>query len=55
MDEAAETLGVSRDFLDQHIRPELRLVRRGRKILVSVRELEHWLERNAALTLDLDR
>jgi excisionase family DNA binding protein len=52
MDEAAEALSVSRDFLDQHIRHELRLIRRGRKVLVSIRELERWLEQNAALTLE---
>ena len=54
MDEAAEALSVSRDFFDQHIRQELRLIRRGRKVLVSVRELERWLERSAALTLERD-
>jgi excisionase family DNA binding protein len=55
MDEAAEALSVSRDFFDQHIRHELRLVRRGRKVLVSIRELEHWLEQSAALTFERDR
>ena len=55
IDEAARALSVSRDFFDQHIRHELRVVRRGRKILVTVQELERWLENNAALTLDLDR
>jgi hypothetical protein len=29
--EAAEALSVSRDFFDQHVRHELRLIRRGRK------------------------
>jgi excisionase family DNA binding protein len=53
--QAAEALSVSRDFFDEHIRHELRVVRRGRKILVPVRELERWLERNAAQTLDIDR
>jgi excisionase family DNA binding protein len=52
--EAAEALSVSRDFFDLHIKPELRLVRRGRKILVPVRELERWLERSAAVTLRAD-
>ena len=55
MGEAAEALSVSRDFFDRHIRHELRLIRRGRKVLVAVRELERWLEQNAALTLDIDR
>ena len=54
MDEAAEALSVSRDFLDEHIRHELRVVRRGRKVLVPVRELERWLDQNAALTVDAD-
>jgi len=46
---------VSPDFFDRHIRHELRVIRRGRKVLVAVRELERWLEQNAALTLDIDR
>jgi excisionase family DNA binding protein len=49
--EAAAALGVSRDFLDDHVLPELRVVRRGRKVLIPVAELERWLEREAALTL----
>ena len=53
--EAAEALSVSPDFFDRHIRHELRVIRRGRKVLVAVRELERWLEQNAALTLDIDR
>ena len=46
--EAALALGVSADFFGEHIGPELRWVRRGRKKLVSVRELEEWLRLNAA-------
>ena len=34
--EAARLLSVSRDFFDQHVKPELRLVRRGRLVLVPV-------------------
>ena len=49
--EAAHALGVSRDFYDQHIAPELHIVRRGRRRLVPVRELEQWLEREAAQPL----
>jgi hypothetical protein len=51
-DEAAASLGVSRDYLDEHIAPELRWVRRGRRKFVAIRELEAWLERSAALTLE---
>ena len=42
-------LGVSRDFFDKHILPELRIIRRGSKsILIPIAELERWLEKNAA-------
>jgi excisionase family DNA binding protein len=50
--EAAAALGVSDDFFHEHIAPELRWVRRGRRKLVSVRELETWLDRTAVLTLE---
>ena len=46
--EAADLLGVSRDFFDEHVRPELRVIRRGSKtILIPVRELERWVEQSA--------
>ncbi len=51
-DEAAQSLGVSRDYFDAHIAPDLRIVRRGRRKLVPIAELERWLDRAAALTLD---
>jgi excisionase family DNA binding protein len=47
-DEAAAILGVSRDYFDEHVIGELRVVRRGRRILVSLAELERWLDRSAA-------
>jgi excisionase family DNA binding protein len=50
-EEAAEALGVSRDFFDDHIAHELRWIRRGRLKLVSVSELERWLQANGARTL----
>jgi excisionase family DNA binding protein len=50
--EAATSLGVSVDFFEQHVMPELRIVRRGRRRLIPVRELERWLEREAALALE---
>lgn len=55
LDEAAASLGVSRDYFDEHVRPELRTVRRGRRILVSIRELERWLDKSQALALEEHR
>jgi len=49
--EAAELLGVSVDFLERHVLPELKVVRRGRKLLIPAREIESWVDQNAALTL----
>jgi excisionase family DNA binding protein len=46
-DEAAAVLGVSRDYFDQHVIGELRVFRRGRRILVALAELERWLDRSA--------
>jgi len=54
IEEAAAALGISRDSFDRFVKDELRLVRRGRLILVSVVELERWLERSAARTLGGD-
>jgi excisionase family DNA binding protein len=49
--EAAEALGVSVRFFETSIQPELRVVRRGRRRLIPVRELERWLDREAARAL----
>ena len=46
VEEACAALGVSWDFWAEHIAPEFRVVRRGRRKLVAVSELERWLERN---------
>ena len=46
-DEAAEMLGVSRDYFDEHILPDLRIIRRGRRILVPLTQLERWLDQTA--------
>ncbi len=50
--DAAAALGVSRDFFDAHVKPDLRVVRRGRLVLVPVRELERWVDVNAAAVLE---
>ena len=47
--EAAVMLGVSRDFFDEHVKPELRIIRRGSKtILIPIAELERWGDESAA-------
>jgi hypothetical protein len=48
--EAAQALGVSTDFFAEHVASELRCVRRGRKCLYPIRELERWLDTNASFT-----
>ena len=53
--QAAEALGVSRDFLDEHVGPELRWIRRGRRKLVAVAELERWLADSGARTLEAEQ
>lgn len=41
--EAAAAIGVGPDFFEENVAPELRLIRRGRKRLVPVTELERWV------------
>jgi hypothetical protein len=53
--EAAAAIGCSRDFFDLHVLPELRVVRRGRRVFISIAELDRWLERESALTLPSQR
>jgi excisionase family DNA binding protein len=45
--EAADVLGMSRDFFDQHVRDDLRVVRKGRLVLVPWAELERWVDENS--------
>jgi hypothetical protein len=42
--EAAGVLGVSLDFFEDHILPELSVKRRGRRVLVPMAALHKWLE-----------
>jgi hypothetical protein len=47
--EAAAAIGVGPDFFEANVAPELRLIRRGRKRLVPVSELERWVADSAAV------
>lgn len=49
--EACEALGCSWDYFAEHVSPELRIVRRGRRKLIAVSELERWLDANAERAL----
>jgi hypothetical protein len=39
----AAAIGVGPDFFEANVAPELRLIRRGRRRLVPVSELERWV------------
>ena len=45
--EAAAAIGVGVDFFAAWVQPQLRTVRRGRKVLIPAAELERWLAENA--------
>lgn len=49
--EVARALGVSIDFLEEHVLVELRVVRVGRRVLIPVAELERWLAEHAERAL----
>jgi len=46
-EEAAASIGVSLTTFEQHVQPDLRLVRIGRVRLVPVEELERWTRETA--------
>jgi hypothetical protein len=50
--EACEALGVSPSFWREHVAGDVRIVRRGRKKMVAVAELERWLDASAERTLE---
>ena len=49
--EAAASLGVSVETFRTIVQPHLRLIRRGRLVLVPVAELERWAHEAAEHTL----
>ncbi len=50
--EAAIALGMGVTSFEQYVQPQVRAVRRGKLRLFPVRELERWLDENAAMTLE---
>jgi hypothetical protein len=46
-EEASRAIGGGKSFFYDQVMPELRVVRRGRKRLIPVAELERWLDEEA--------
>ncbi len=46
-EEACEALGIGRSFFDDRIKPELRVIRRGKLVLIPCKELERWVAESA--------
>ncbi|MCW3064780.1 MAG: hypothetical protein JWN32_1952 [Solirubrobacterales bacterium] len=51
IEQACEALGISWDLWREHVAPEVRIVRLGRRRLVSVAELQRFLDERAGRTL----
>ena len=51
-EQAARSIGMSLDHFEKHVQPEIRLVRRGRKVIVPTAELTAWVERNQEHVLE---
>ena len=50
--EACAAIGVSWDTWHQHIEPNVRIVRVGKRKIVPVTEIQRWLSENAETTLE---
>jgi hypothetical protein len=55
IEQACEALGVSHSYWQEHVAGEVAIVRRGRRKLVSVAELERWLDANSERGLERRR
>lgn len=49
--QAATALSMSVDSFERYVQPDLRVIRRGRLVLIPVAELERWARDNAERTL----
>lgn len=50
-EQAAEALSVGVDWFDAHVKPHIRVIAKGRRVLVPVAELERYVNENAARAL----
>jgi excisionase family DNA binding protein len=51
LDEAAESLGISRDTLERHVLADLRVLRLGRRVVVPLAELQRYADRHSSRPL----
>lgn len=51
-EQAAAALGYSIDHFEKHVQHEIRVIQRGRRIVVPVTELQRWADENAERILD---
>jgi hypothetical protein len=47
VEKACAALGIGYDFWRDHVEHEIRIVRRGKRKIVPVSELQKWLDKNA--------
>jgi hypothetical protein len=52
VEEACDSIGVGWDFFNAHVAPDLKIVRRGRRKLIAVTELQRWLDENGERALE---
>jgi hypothetical protein len=50
--EAANALGMSVDSLERYVLPDIRVVRRGRLVVVPTEELRQWCRDNSERTIE---
>ena len=51
-EQAAAVLGLSVDAFDEHVRSEVKAIRKGRLVLFPVEELQRWARQHAATALE---
>jgi hypothetical protein len=50
--EACQAIGCSWDFFTEHVAPEIRIVRLGRRKLIAVTELQRFLDEHGERLLE---
>ena len=50
-DEAAAMLGMSVGSLNKYVMPDVKVIRRGKIVLIPVKQLDAWADRAADYTL----